>query len=213
MKKAVFAFGMFMAAGMLSACSAGDVSRKEKSLYEHGLDLIAVMDEMTENHTYTKTFSVSGEIEEIINEIAEGDYRNPDDVFEITISDENLDRMVSSLNGGGGMDEMSEELKENLRQKMFASVMTQLNGRSGAKNLAAASICTAGKSFVSKTASNDIIYFYVYDDAQPVAVTFIHGEDGAVNATATFVLYEDLKDAIMIDLEMALGDMGANKPV
>ena len=70
--------------------------------------------------------------------------------------------------------------------------MTQINARSGAMTLAASSVCTTGKTFVSNEISEEMIYLYVFDDAAPIAVTFTLGEDNAVNATGNFLLYEKL---------------------
>ena len=56
--------------------------------------------------------------------------------------------------------------------------------------LAAASVCTAGKTFVHDQAQ-DMIYLYVFANSAPVAVTFTVGEDHTVSASGMFVVYDD----------------------
>ena len=56
---------------------------------------------------------------------------------------------------------------------------------------------------------DDVIYFYFFKETQPVAVSFSVGEDGAVSASATFVMLEEfLKDGSMNFAEY-FSDMGA----
>ena len=57
---------------LLSLCACGgapSTKADEKSLYEHGLDVIAVMSEMTQLESYVETYTGSGEIKEIVQTI------------------------------------------------------------------------------------------------------------------------------------------------
>ena len=65
---------------LLSLCACGgetSAKTEEKSLYEHGLDVIAVMSEMTQLESYVETYTGSGEIKEIVQTIGEEDYTTP----------------------------------------------------------------------------------------------------------------------------------------
>ena len=57
---------------LLSLCACGgetSTNTEKKSLYEHGLDVIAVMSEMTQLESYVETYTGSGEIKEIVQTI------------------------------------------------------------------------------------------------------------------------------------------------
>ena len=108
-------------------------------------------------------------------------------VYEIAVSDENFAAMTDLYD----LSKISERLKPVLQQKMLIALMTQVNSMGGVENLAAVSMCTAQKTFVNETADTNVIYLYVFENAVPVAVTFIIGENHAISANGTFVIYEN----------------------
>lgn len=110
----------------------------------------------------------------------------PKAVYAISVIDDSLTAMA----GLDQLDHAPAELKAFLMQRILGSLMTQVNGMSGVENLAASSICTAGKTFVHENLAEDVIYLYTYENAFPVAVTFTAGEDQAVSANGVFVLYD-----------------------
>ena len=62
-------------------------------------------------------------------------------------------------------------------------------------------MCTAEKLFVSGELTENEIYLYVYENAAPVAVTFMMGEDGAVAARGMFILYEGFEADRLEEME------------
>ncbi len=102
---------------------------------------------------------------------------------------------------------ISDTLKENVRSRFFSALVTQLNAQGGSRVLAASSICTAGRTFVSTELTEDMTYIYVFEDAVPAAVTFTMGEDAAVSASAAFILYDGI-DISVEGLSGFLGEMG-----
>lgn len=159
---------------------------ESKSLYNHGMDVIHLMAEMIGSDDYVNLFTENTEIREIVDQLAEGDYAEPEAVYVLTVPAENLNAMAEL----GALDNASDALKQKLNQRMIASLVSQVNGRSGAVKLAAASVCTAGKTFVHDQAQ-DMIYLYVFANTAPVAVTFTVGEDHTVSASGMFVVYDD----------------------
>ena len=170
----------------LSACGNNTENAETKSLYAQGLEVIKLMSEMTQTGEYVDILAGSSEITSIIQGISTGDYSNPKAVYAISITDSNLAAMAGFNNLGNA----SNGLKSFLMQRMLGSLMTQINGKSGMANLAAASVCTVGKTFVNENATKDIIYLYTYENAVPVAVTFTIGENQAVYASGVFVMYD-----------------------
>lgn len=172
----------------LSACSNNKNSAEtSSSLYAQGLQIVQLMAEMTETEEYIELYTGSNEIKRVIQNISRGDYVTPKAVYAISVTNENLAAMVELDN----LNNPSEELKNFLMQRVFVSLMTQLNGMSGVDNLAAASVCTVSKAFVAENVTDDVIYLYTYENALPVAVTFTVGENQAVAANGVFVMYDE----------------------
>jgi hypothetical protein len=167
--------------------SESNTKTEPKSLYAQGLEVIQMMSEMTRTEEYVDILIGDSNIKTVIQDISTGDYSDPKAVYAITVSDENLATMAELDNFGN----VSKELKNLMKKRIFSSLISQINGRSGPDKLAAASVCTAGKTFVNENATDNVIYLYTYENANPVAVTFTVGEDGAVSANGVFVLYDE----------------------
>lgn len=170
----------------LSACDRTEDNAETKSLYAQGLEIVQLMSEMTKNDEALDVYTGSSEIKTVIQNISAGDYAAPKFVYALSITDENLAAMAEL----GTLEGASEDLKNFLMQRVFGSLMSQINGMSGVENLAAASVCTVGKTFVDENATEDVIYLYTYENAVPVAVTFTVGEDQAVSAAGVFVMFD-----------------------
>jgi len=169
-----------------SACSKQEDNAETKSLYAHGLEIVQLMSEMTRTEEYVDIHTGDSEIKNVIQNIGTGDYAAPKAVYAISVTDENLAAMAEL----GNLNNASESLKDFLMQRVLGSLMTQINGMSGVENLAAASVCTVGKTFVNENAVDNVIYLYTYENTVPVAVTFTVGENQAVSANGMFVLYD-----------------------
>lgn len=187
MKRRMVALVMAFAL-VLSLCACGvenSAKTESKTLLEHGLDVIATMEEMAGSEEYVNFYTGSKEMAEIINEIGAGDYSAPAAVYKLTI-DETAIEEWTMLSGAEGL---SDNLKAAVTQKAVgAALITQINAQSGATTLAATSICTAGKTFVSTEASGTMVYIFAYENGCPAAVSFVEGEDHAVAATGNFIL-------------------------
>lgn len=169
----------------VSACGNGSKD-SGKTLYEQGLDVASLMVEATRTEKYVEIYSSSSELGKMIKEIGEGDYETLEAVYAITIDDEKFRGILEVDN----YNEISERLQAALRNRMFGSLITQINGMGGTEELAVSSICTHGKTFVDDSITDNTIYLYVYEDALPIAVTFTVGEGGAVSASGTFIMYD-----------------------
>lgn len=172
----------------LSACGNSVNDTQTKSLYEQGLEVVQLMDEMTQSEDYIDLFTGNSEVKSVVQNISAGDYTAPKAVYAISLTDESDEAMAELYQF---CDDGSEEFKSYLTDRIYGSLITQINGRGGTENLAAASACTAGKTFVNEDAAENVIYLYTYENAVPVAVTFIVGEDSAVSASGVFVMYDE----------------------
>lgn len=172
----------------LSACGKQESNTETKSLYAQGLEIVQLMTEMTQ---YADVYTTSSEVQSVVQNIGTGDYTNPKAVYAISVADESVAAMAERMALGMGLDRASEELKSCLMERVFSSLITQINARSGADNLAAASICSVGKTFVNENVNENVMYLYTYENAVPAVVIFLVGEDHAISASGVFVIYDD----------------------
>ena len=125
MKKRMIALAMSCAL-VFSLCACGGQSSNTtsgKTLLEHGLDVVATMDEMAGSDEYINFYTGSKEMAEIVKDIGKGDHSAPVAVYKITIDKEAIEAwdMLSGLEG------LSENLKTAIRQKAFgAALITQM---------------------------------------------------------------------------------------
>lgn len=192
-----------IAAGLSACGSTGGSRTADKGLYEKGLELIQLLDEMVQSEEYVGLYTDSSDIKEIVHEVSKGDYTAPKAVYAISVSEENL----ANLADLDALEEASDELRHFMMQKMLASLVTQMNGMKGVANLAAASVCTVEETFVSEEAA-DVVYLYTYEDATPVTVTFIEGEDKTVSAAGTFAFFDGFSGENIEEIQSALSYIG-----
>ena len=206
MKKA-FAFVLVLVIILgLAACGAVKEVQESKSLYAHGLEVVSMLSEMTRSESFIGIYTANSEIKDIILALGDHSYETPDAVYSITVTEDTLMGMAELSNLEGA----SEELKNYLTQRVMASLMSQINAMSGVENLAASSVCTVGKTFVSENATENVIYIYVYEGTAPVAVTFTLGEDHTVSATGTFIFYNGFTCGSAEEIESAFSDIAVN---
>ncbi len=190
----------------LAACGAANEAKESKSLYAHGLEVVGMLSEMTSSENFIGIYTANSEIKDIILALGENSYEQPDAVYAITVPKDTLTGMTELSNLEGA----SEELKSYLMQRVMASLMSQINAMSGVENLAASSVCTVGKTFVSENVSENVIYIYVYEGTAPVAVTFTLGEDHTVSATGTFIFYDGFTCGSVEEIQRVFSDIAVN---
>ena len=200
MKKRIVAvvISIVLALGV-SGCGGGNSSNK--TLYEQGLEVISLMEEMASSDTYLKIYSVSSEIQDIMRTAGEGDFSEPKAIYRVATPEETL-LGLAEIAGSEAPEGLSDTLKDYVQSRMNGAIINQINAMGGATTLAAANICTGGKTFVSDELTEDVIYLYTYESAVPVAISFAVGEDGAVSATGNFILYEGFN----VDTEQDIKD-------
>lgn len=181
-----------------------------KSLLEHGQELVSLMGEMAGNEAYIDLYTGSPEIGELLAEAGKGDHSAPAAVYRIRFPESALGKLLELSGLLDSLDGLSDELRESVRAKAIASLPTRLNGLGGANVLAAASVCTAGKTFRSTEVSgNGLIDLYLYENAVPAAVVFLPGEDGTVSASGMLILYDGFQSENPDDLSGMLEELGA----
>lgn len=196
---------------VLTGCQQQEKAVEEpqaKPLRERGAELVGLMAEMAGSPYYAQAYTENSGITETLDGVGDGDFSEPEGVYSIHFPEEALNTLLESA-GLTGLDGLSEGLRENLKARAFGALPTQINAMAGAETLAAASICTANEVFVDKGVTDNLIYLYVYEDAVPAVVVFLPGEDGAVSATGTLLLYDGFSLGSLEEIQGLLGPLGA----
>ena len=157
-------------------------------LYQQGLDVISLMVEAARCEGYVEINTGDHAVREAIQDIGAGNFTMPKAVYSISVDDETLWNYADWED----YDIASDALRENTKDKILPALFTQFNAMSGAEKLVAASVCAMDKTFVNKNIKKNTIYIYTYDNAMPVAVSFIVGENGAVSAKGSFIMYDEV---------------------
>ena len=170
----------------LTACG----SKKEQvSLYERGLEVVDLLDEMADSQSYVQMFTGNTQISEVIQSNTNGDYSKPQAVYEVVLQKDNYQGLLGNEDTQRAM---SDELERIMEKKVNASLITQMNAYGGSENLAASTICTTDIFFVNSEIKEDVIYIYVYENTAPVAITFLQEGNDIVSANGTFLFGEEL---------------------
>ena len=117
--------------------------------------------------------------------------------------------VLKTLDEAGALNNLSEELAKIVKSKLFTSMVYQISGYSSSVELAAASVSSAGKTFLAPEITENNICIYTYDDGKPIAVTFILGDDGTVSANGIIILNDDFQHDSVEEIEEAFADFQA----
>lgn len=170
----------------LSACGNSQSKPETKSLYAQGMEVVQLMTEIVQSEEYINA-TATDSLKPTIQELADGNYSKPKAVYSISASDKEIAKLAEF----NEFDNISDTLKPFISSKLCNALINIINSRGGVEDIAVAGVCSAGKTFVNENADGNIIYLYTYDDAVPVAVTFITGDDNTVSANGTFVMYDE----------------------
>lgn len=203
---------------MLCACAGtkkaangetNSTETEEKSLYEQGLDVVALMTEMVQSEDYVSMMTSSAEMQELALEVGDGDYTTPAKVYKIAIPEDYLNSLLTGVleEEQDILSGMSDSLYDYLNQKMTMSMANQISAQSGVNALALSSVLTVSKTFVSKELQKDSLYLYTFDNGYPVLVSFSMGEGGAVTATGNFLIDTKWAFESIEDVKEMLGEM------
>ncbi len=178
----------------------------EKSLYEHGLEVISLAEEMAESDAYISLYSISREGMELLSAVREGDYTEPTAVYRIVISEEDFLKMPSVADTLV-MNDLSDRLKQYVNSNMHHAASSLVTYGGNLDVVTATAVCTASKTFVLDDITENTVYLYVYENAVPAIVTYTVGEGGAVSASAKFVFDDTFRTDTVNAIERFFAEM------
>ncbi len=201
---------LMLACLVLSGCESKGGKADDALLYDRGLAVISLMDEIVSNEDYLKSYTASADLAEILEKVGKNRHSSPKAVYCLGDFPETLLYMAL----GGNVSGFSEELIDLTEKKVVQAIPTQINARGGANVLAASSVASAGYTFdaAGLTGEKPFIYLYVFDDVSCM-VTFAPGEDDSVSANGCFILYDGFDASGKEAVEEAFKEFGAKVTV
>lgn len=171
-----------------SLCFAKDKNTESDNLlYQKGLSMISVMDEMAANKTWISAFSKTDVFQNIISDMSKIEHKKVKSVYKINITEDINYYLIEPIE----VKKLSEELRIYLLNILQDSVITDVSAFGGDDILFASSICSYEKTFVSRETKENVIFLYTFEKAVPVLISFVVGDNNTVSATASFILTKD----------------------
>lgn len=185
---------------VLLLCSCGKQDTSQKTLYQHGMDLVGLLAQMAVSEDYgTLIGSDNFSFENLQQKMAAGDYTAPSAVYEITLP--SIEEFLNAIDEEDSLSELSDSLKEVLNARSTSVLINQLNSQAGVNALAMSSLYMTEKTFVCHTLQEDTIYLYLFKSGYPITVSFHGGEDDTVKATGMFLLNEEINNVSLKQLK------------
>ena len=179
---------------VICGCKKGNsVNQKSVSLYDRGLEIISLMNEMVKSDQYVELLAINS-LNNSVEQIKQGDYQTPKSVYKVILSKDMMDFFRNTGEDITSLEGLSDDLLKSLYQKLYQSISVQLNSKFGTEKLATSATFTASTFFVDNDVDENALYVYLFDNGFPVVVNFIVGEDHAIVATGYFVMDSEVKD-------------------
>lgn len=163
----------------------------DQALYEHGMELAGLLEDMLSTPEYFNMMSGSQAISDIITPLMRSDLSEPESAYMVVLPEEALPGLMSAAEVD--MSGFSDGLRDFMLRRMQNSVPTILNSQAGAETLAAASILTVSDSWPGEILEMGCYMLLMYPDACPVMVSF-YGNKGVIEGTATLLLSKPFDD-------------------
>ncbi len=196
----------------LTACGSGGSDREQnqnisESRYDVGMELIAKLSEISKDESYEHIIlSATDEaVLKIIDNIRNMDYSQPEHIYRV----KNLDEVFSAVmfmgqSGGEIYSDISDTVKSVLETKFADGLRNIITAhRTSVAAMAVSGTYVVDTTFVDTSINACEAYIYTFKDAYPVMVSYVPGKDGAVAATAGYIIVDDY---IGIDAEALSND-------
>lgn len=186
----------------LSVTFFASCSGKSDMLKDCGEDVISMMIEMIESDEYNELYDFPDTYGEEISKLRECDYSTRPEIYELTVPVDQL--MENSFDE----EDFSEDLYQYVCSSALISFSTRVNQASGINAIAVSSMFSAQKSFASKKIDESTIYLYVFEDAYPIAVTFIADGEDAFRGVGYFILNDEFDTDDEDSIRKSCKDLG-----
>ena len=174
---------------LLCACAApvkAEPQDLSAFLVKEGTALTCEMDKLAETKEYVALMAASGNLGEIIDKAAAGDYTAPQNAYVVKLTVEGLLRAISAV---GGEAKIPANVLDILKYKMNAAVFANLiNATYGSEMVAATSVLTWGKSYIQPEGWVDnTLLLLEYPGEFSSMVSFTQSGEGVISASSVLV--------------------------
>ena len=169
-----------------------ETAAENRSPYDVGLELIALMTEKANSEEYIRMYSGLSEISGIIKSLIGDSSLTPSAAYALTI---NVDALKNTTDGEYDdvlqIFSFPQSIQEEVLNRLPATLISMVNARNDAMVISAASVLSTGRSFDTTQITETTVYVYVFENRCPVCVTFVPGDGHAVSANAMILYVED----------------------
>ncbi len=177
---------VWMLASLVGCAAPAENHASDKELFDIGMDLIGIQEEMIESDAYRSIMGVRVS-DETMEKLAEGVYDSPSAAYSITLADP--DALLKFLTDTDGKDwkDMSETLQEQIKLRIsFTSIFTAINSAHGVDAVVISTQCAASKKLETLALDEEKIFLYVFETGTPIAVWYRDG-----GASSYFLFLEE----------------------
>jgi hypothetical protein len=199
---------MVLAVLLLTACAApakGQPQDLNRFLAKEAVALTGEMDKLAETKEYVALMAASGNIGELIDKAAAGNYTAPENAYVVKLTEEGLKQAIGAF---AGEADVPESVLDILKYKINVAVFANLiNATYGSEMVAATSLLTWGKSYIQPEGwADNTILVLEYPGEFSSMVSFTQSGEGVISATSVFLKNGETGIAAM--LEDVLGGTG-----
>lgn len=181
-----FAVSVFALVVIVSLTACDLDATKNVSLTKRGFRFIDEVHRLAKCKEYTGLFTSSEEIANVIENIAENDYQEPQAVFVI----DDVDAIV--LKSMLPDVQLPADIMAMTKGRFANALPSQINAMNGAMNLAATAILSHNGSFIHRGLTDSVTYLYTYDRGYSFMIAYTPGEEDIVNASVSIVVNDGL---------------------
>ena len=160
-------------------------SGKSRSVEDCSADVISLMSEMLKDENYAKSYNLSQSCNDTVEEMKAADYSDPIAIYELSVSAKDL---LSSCDIS--TDNMKTDLKDYLTSSAYTSFASFINRKAGVDAITISAVYNAQQSFVCNDITENKLLLYVYEGGNPIIVSVLPGDSGAVRITGNFIINE-----------------------
>jgi len=157
-----------------------------QSLYEKGLQMTEQLDMLAESEDYIKMFSYSPEVSVLAKKIGDIDYNTPKAVYKIS----GIDTAYMKLLLSHGTINLSQEIKDIVKDKFAVGIASIISSQNGAIFLATTAIITVSDSFIYSGIDEQETYLFLYGGEYASVITFTPFQENIVISSGSIVINE-----------------------
>lgn len=212
-KKIIALAAICTTAALAAACQTTSKQDTGAFIRQESIRLAEEMDDFAESEEYRKLYVASDFLDEILDELAAGDYSSPETIYWGKSPEAAIFQYLSG-DSGKEASGLSQELQDAAMLRLNAAVAAGvINGGYGAETVAATTVVTTGKSYIMpEDWDENILVVLQYEGSYSVLVSFMKSGEGVITSNASFVKNEDgdLRDRLTeilpgLELEAVMG--------